>query len=95
MNARNDLLIEPMLEDYTADMTPGWTHTNDGHHIVINGQFGQLEVGKVPGKSWDQWLFQADHGHPRDHRGDRPAGQPQPRFRTWLRRQPCVLPAQW
>jgi 8-oxo-dGTP pyrophosphatase MutT (NUDIX family) len=62
MNARNDLLIEPMLEDYPADMVPGWPHTNDGHHIVINGQFGQLEVGKVPGKSWDQWLFHENNG---------------------------------
>ncbi|GEM_PF-3347481 len=56
------LLVEPMLEDYPAGVTPGWTHTNDGHHIVVNSVFGQLEVGMVPSKSWDQWLFHENGG---------------------------------
>lgn len=56
------LLIEPMLDDYPANTTPGWTHQNEGHHIVVNSQFGQLEVGMVPGKSWDQWLFHENNG---------------------------------
>lgn len=51
------LLVEPMLDDYVADTVPGWTHMNLGHHFVVNSRFGQLEVGMVPGKSWDQWLF--------------------------------------
>lgn len=58
----NGLLVEPMLDDYTASDTPGWTHQNNGHHIVVNGKFGQLEVGMVPGKSWDQWLFHENNG---------------------------------
>lgn len=51
------LLVEPMLDDYPADATPGWTHTNNGHHIVVNSRFGQLEIGQVPGMGYDQWLF--------------------------------------
>ena len=51
------LLVEPMLNDYPVDATPGWQHQNEGHHIVVNSRFGQLEVGMVPGASWDQWLF--------------------------------------
>lgn len=61
--AMNDmLLVEPMLADYPADVTPGWTHRNEGHHIVVNSRFGQLEVGMVPGASWDQWLFRENNG---------------------------------
>ena len=56
------LLIEPMLADYSADTVPGWTHQNEGHHFVVNSKFGQLEVGMVPGKSWDQWLFHENNG---------------------------------
>lgn len=56
------LLVEPMLEDYPATVTPGWTHRNDGHHFVVNSVFGQLEVGMVPGASWDQWLFHENKG---------------------------------
>ncbi|CAN5424234.1 hypothetical protein BH09PAT4_BH09PAT4_02990 [soil metagenome] len=51
------LLVEPMLDDYPADTKPGWVVVNEGHHYVVNGRFGQLEIGMVPGKSWDQWLF--------------------------------------
>lgn len=51
-----------MLDDYPAEATPGWKHRNNGHHIVVNGTFGQLEVGMVPGKSWDQWLFHENGG---------------------------------
>ena len=61
--AMNDtLLVEPMLADYPAGVTPGWTHRNEGHHFVVNSRFGQLEVGMVPGASWDQWLFHENHG---------------------------------
>ena len=56
------LLVEPMLEDYPADATPGWVHSNTGHHTVVNGKFGQLEIGMVPGKPWDQWLFHENAG---------------------------------
>jgi ADP-ribose pyrophosphatase YjhB (NUDIX family) len=56
------LLVEPMLEDYPAGVTPGWTHSNEGHHIVVNSVFGQLEVGMVPGKGYDQWLFHENNG---------------------------------
>lgn len=50
-----------MLADY-ADATPGWTHTNEGHHVVENPTFGRLEIGMVPGKPWDQWLFHENRG---------------------------------
>lgn len=56
------LLVEPMLDDYPADTVPQWTHSNNGHHIVVNGKFGQLEVGMVPGATWDQWLFHENNG---------------------------------
>lgn len=56
------LLIEPMLDDYQAGTTPGWTHRNEGHHIVVNSRFGQLEVGMVPGAGYDQWLFHENSG---------------------------------
>ncbi|MGH7241113.1 MAG: NUDIX domain-containing protein [Candidatus Saccharimonadales bacterium] len=56
------LLVEPMLDDYPAETIPGWTYDNFGHHLVVNGKFGQLEVGMVPGKSWDQWLFHENGG---------------------------------
>lgn len=56
------LLVEPMLDDYVADTVPGWTHMDQGHHFVVNSRFGQLEVGQVPGKSWDQWLFHENAG---------------------------------
>ena len=56
------LLVEPMLEDYTVGTTPGWKHDGTGHHIVVNSKFGQLEVGMVPGASWDQWLFHENNG---------------------------------
>jgi len=56
------LLVEPMLEDYTEGTVPGWKHQNNGHHIVVNSKFGQLEVGMVPGASWDQWLFHENTG---------------------------------
>lgn len=56
------LLVKPMLDDYSDTDTPGWTHSDKGHHIVVNSRFGQLEVGKVPGKSWDQWLFHENNG---------------------------------
>lgn len=55
-------LVEPMLDDYQAGTVPGWTVTDEGHHFIINGQFGQLEVGMVPGKCWDQWLFHENNG---------------------------------
>jgi 8-oxo-dGTP pyrophosphatase MutT (NUDIX family) len=58
----NTLLVEPMLADYTATDAPGWTHENVGHHFVVNSKFGQLEIGMVPGKSWDQWLFHENAG---------------------------------
>jgi hypothetical protein len=48
---------EPMLADYTPDIKPGWEHTYEGHHFVANSRFGTLEVGVVPGATWDQWLF--------------------------------------
>lgn len=56
------MLLKPMLEDYPADATPGWTHQDDGHHVFVNPRFGQLEIGTVPGKSWDQWLFHENNG---------------------------------
>lgn len=56
------LLVPAMLDDYDPDTVPGWTHQGEGHHIVMNPRFGQLEVGMVPGKSWDQWLFHENAG---------------------------------
>lgn len=51
-----------MLDDYKPDAKPGWAHTNNGHHVFDNPNFGTLEIGQVPGKSWDQWLFHENHG---------------------------------
>jgi 8-oxo-dGTP pyrophosphatase MutT (NUDIX family) len=51
-----------MLEDYAPGATPGWTTTNNGHPVYENSRFGTLEVGVVPGKSWDQWLFHENKG---------------------------------
>lgn len=53
---------QPMLADYAAGTTPGWTVTNEGHIIVENPSFGRLEIGMVPGKSWDQWIFHENRG---------------------------------
>lgn len=56
------LLTEPMLDDYAATDKPDWTHEDEGHHFFFHHKFGQLEVGKVPGKPWDQWLFHENAG---------------------------------
>lgn len=50
------------LADYPVDATPGWVHSDQGHHVIINSRFGVLEIGLVPGASWDQWLFHENAG---------------------------------
>lgn len=63
MSSLDDLLlVEPMLDDYPTDATPGWAVVKEGHHYVVNSRFGQLEVGMVPGMPWDQWLFHENGG---------------------------------
>jgi len=55
-------LTKPMLDDYAEDAVPGWKYIDRGHHVFANPNYGQLEVGKVPGESWDQWLFHENGG---------------------------------
>ena len=62
MNDTQQTTTQPMLADYTAEIVPGWTHRYNGHHFVVNSRFGSLEVGVVPGMTWDQPLFHENSG---------------------------------
>ncbi len=42
-----DIRQQTLLDDYAPGATPGWTHTNDGHHMVVNSRFGMLEDGET------------------------------------------------
>ena len=50
--------VRPLLADYPPGAEPGWAHSYPGHHVFHNPMFGTLEVGMVPGRGWDQWVFE-------------------------------------
>jgi hypothetical protein len=50
-------LVPPMLEDYPTYAKPGWDCRFEGHLIATHPMRGQLELGVVPHKQHDQWLF--------------------------------------
>lgn len=47
-----------LLAGYEPGAEPGWTYSYPGHHVFRSRMFGTLEVGTVPGRTWDQWVFE-------------------------------------